>query len=411
MIRQAVRRVGTYFYMLPTYRQAKLVIWDSITNDSVKFLDFIPKELIVSTNSQEMKIVLANGSIIQLLGSDSYDSIVGSNPRMIVISEYALCDPRALSFFRPILNANGGTICLISTPRGRNHLFELSQIAENNPNEWFYQRLTLDDTQHISWEEIQKEIDSGEISEDLAMQEYKCSFDIGIEGSYYAKYIDKMKLNGQVGIVSWEPAFKVDTAWDIGVRDSTSIIFFQKVGQTIRIIDYYEKSKEGLEHYTKVIENKPYSYGRHWAPHDIAVREFGSGLTRLEKARQLGVKFETRDGGASSALPNISIEDGIEACRSSFAKMWIDEQRCAPLIKALENYRQEFDGKRKVYRDRPLHDHNSHAADCFRYLVLSLSRSKDGQTTADELERRYMQTVEGQSTMPNFFRDDHRQIY
>lgn len=744
MIRQALRRVGTYFYMLPTYRQAKLVIWDSITNDGTKFLDFIPKELIKSTNSQEMKIVLINGSIIQLLGSDSYDSIVGSNPRMIVMSEYALCDPRALSFFRPILNANGGTMMLISTPRGKNHLWELANIAMHNPNEWFYQKLTLHETQHISWEEIEKEIKSGEISEDLAMQEYlcfptgtqvlginnlvnienikiddlvishsgrprkvlgvvsreykgelititsfgsyekiictpnhpirvynksnqtyewkpagllnlndklvfpkmnfnsslkvmnpdmclliawyicdgssfknglnisihkykklprvkeildrlnieysvldskeceslsnitiydtkivdflrtnfgtycdnkninfslisgfedeffhelmkgdgcysshdgyykfvytttskvlayqiqilanslnrqyaagiskrkggisfiegrmvnckdsyqiniafqnqetyltnknklsrtkysiaadiisiekfnydglvhnikvqydesyivsgravhNCSFDLGVEGAYYIKYIDKMRLNGQIGIVPWEPAFKVDTAWDIGVRDSTSIIWFQKIGQTVRIIDYYEKSKEGLEHYAHVINNKPYNYGKHWAPHDIAVTEFGSGLSRLEKARQLGIKFETRDGGKSSGLPNISIEDGIEACRSAFSRIWIDEQRCAPLIKALENYRQEFDSKRKVYRDRPLHDNNSHAADCFRYMVLSLSRSRDGQTTADELEKRYLQTVHGQESMPGFFRDDHRNIY
>jgi hypothetical protein len=406
MIRQAVRKVGTYFYCLPTYRQAKLVIWDSITNDSVKFLDFIPKELIASTNSQEMKVTLINGSIIQLLGSDSFDSIVGSNPRMIVISEYALCDPRAYSFFRPILNANGGTLMIVSTPRGKNHLYELAQIAEHNPDSWFYQRLTLQDTQHIDWEEIQREIKSGEISEDLAMQEYFCSFDMGVEGAYYIKYIDKMKLDGRIGDVPWEPAFKVSTAWDIGVRDSTCIIFFQKIGQTIRIIDCYEKAKEGLEHYAHVLNNKPYHYDKHWAPHDIAVKEFGSGLTRLEKARQLGIKFETRDSGVSSGLPMISIEDGIEACRSSFAKIWIDEKRCQSLIKALENYRQEFDNKRKVYRNQPLHDHNSHFADAFRYLVLSLSRTKDGQTTADELEKRYMQTVGAQEQMPGFFRDD-----
>lgn len=412
MIRQAVRKIGVYMYCLPTFRQARLVIFESITNDSVRFLSFIPRELIKSMNSQELKIVLTNGSIIQFIGSDSYDtSLVGTNPRMVIMSEYALADPRAYHFIRPILNANGGTMIILSTPRGKNHLWDLYNIASNNPQEWFCSKLTLDDTQHISWEEIQKEIDSGEISEDLANQEYRCSFDQGVEGAYYAKYIDKMRLNNQISTVPWEPSFKVSTAWDIGVRDSTTIIFFQKIGQTIRIIDYYEKSKEGLEHYVKVIDNKPYSYDRHWAPHDIAVKEFGSGLTRLEKARQLGLKFETRDSGTSSGLPNISVEDGIEACRSVFAKLWIDEQRCAPLIKALENYRQEFDSKRRVYREKPLHDHNSHAADAFRYMTLSLSRTKDGQTTADELERRYLQTVEGQASLPGFFRDDHRQIY
>jgi hypothetical protein len=399
-------------YCLPTFRQARLVIFESITNDSMRFLDFIPKEVIKSINSQELKVALTNGSIIQFIGSDSYDtSLVGTNPRMVIMSEYALADPRAYHFIRPILNANGGTMIILSTPRGKNSLWDLYQIASNNPNEWFCSKLTLEDTQHISWEEIQKEIASGEISEDLAMQEYFCSFDQGVEGAYYAKYIDKMRINGQISQIPWEASARVSTAWDIGVRDSTSIIWFQKIGQTVRIIDYYEKSKEGLEHYIQVINNKPYTYDKHWAPHDIAVKEFGSGLTRLEKARQLGLKFESRDSGTSSALPNISIADGIEACRSAFSKIWIDEQRCAPLIKALENYRQEFDSKRKVYRDRPLHDNNSHAADAFRYLVLSLSRSRDGQTTADELERRYLQTVEGQSSLPGFFRDDYREIY
>lgn len=410
MIRQAIRKVGVYMYCLPTFRQAKLVIFDSITNDGQRFLDYIPKEIIKSINSQELKVALQNGSIIQFIGSDSYDtSLVGTNPRMVIMSEYALADPRAYHYIRPILNANGGTMVILSTPRGKNSLWDLYNIAINNPNEWYCSKLTLEDTKHISWEEIQKEIASGEISEDLAMQEYFCSFDQGVEGAYYAKYIDKMRINGQISQVPWEASFKVETAWDIGVRDSTAIIFFQRVGQVIRIIDYYEKSKEGLEHYVKVIDNKPYSYLRHWAPHDIAVKEFGSGLSRLEKARQLGIKFETRDSGTRSALPQISIEDGIEACRSAFSKIWIDETRCAPLIKALENYRQEFDSKKKVYHNRPLHDHNSHAADAFRYLVLSLSRSKDGQTTADELEKRYLQTVEGQEHMPGFFKDERWQ--
>jgi len=411
MIRAAIRRIGVYMYCLPTFRQAKLVIFDSITNDGQRFLDFIPKELIKSVNSQELKVALTNGSIIQFIGSDSYDtSLVGTNPRMVIMSEYALADPRAYHYVRPILNANGGTMIILSTPRGKNSLWDIFQIASNNPKEWFCSKLTLDDTQHISWEDIKKEIASGEISEDLAMQEYMTSFEIGISGAYYTKYIDKMRLNGQIGEVPWEPAFKVSTAWDIGVRDSTTIIFFQKIGQTVRIIDSYEKSKEGMEHYAQVINNKPYSYDKHWAPHDIAVREFGSGLTRLEKARSLGVKFETRDNGKSSGLPNISITDGIEAARSSFAKVWIDEKRCKGLIKSLESYRQEFDSKRKVYRDRPLHDHNSHYADAYRYLALSLSRNRDGQTTAEELERRYTQTVEGQETLPGFFRDDHRNM-
>jgi hypothetical protein len=244
-------------------------------------------------------------------------------------------------------------------------------------------------------------------------QEYYCSFDQGHAGAFYAKYIDKLRINGQIGKVPWEPQFLVSTAIDIGMRDSTCIIWFQRIGQVIHIIDCYEKSKEGLEHYVNVIMDKPYRYDKHWAPHDIAVKEFGSGLSRLEKARQLGLKFETRDSGTKSALPMLSIEDGIEAVRSTLPKMWFDEHRCAPLIKALENYRQEFDEKRKVYREKPLHDASSHFADAMRYLVLSLSRTRDGQSsTPEELERRYRQaqgySSDGLGAGQGFFNDNHR---
>lgn len=398
MIRAAIKKVGVYFYCLPTFRQAKLVIWDSITNDSMRFIDYIPKELIKSTNSQEMKITLINGSLIQLIGSDTYDtSLIGTNPRMIVFSEYALSDSRAYTLAaRPIMNANDGVVLIVSTPRGKNSLWELYQIALNS-KDWFCYKLSLDDTQHVSVHEIEKEIASGEISRDLALQEYWTSFELGVEGAYYAKYLDSMRLKGQIGTVPWEPSFKVYTSWDLGVRDSTTIIFFQIVGQTIRIIDCYEKSKEGLEHYIKVLESKPYSYAKHIAPHDIKVQEFGSGITRIEKARQLGVKFTVAE--------DISIVDGIEAVRTTLPRTWIDETLCKDLIRALENYRQEYDSKKKVYKTQPLHDKFSHFADCMRYLAISLPKTRDG-LSPEELDRRYQEAVYGVEHMPNFFKDD-----
>ena len=417
VIRQAIMKVGVYFYCLPTFSQGRKVIWDSITGDrlgggGMRFTDFIPKELVKSLNSSELKVTLINGSIIQIIGSDSYDSsLVGTNPRMVVFSEFALADPDAFKFVRPILNANGGSVLIISTPRGKNALWDIYNIAQYSP-EWFCQRLSLTDTQHIPLEMIQQDIEEGIVSPDLVQQEYYCSFDQGSEGSYYAKYINNLRLRGQIGKCVWEPSFRVSTAIDIGVRDSTCIIFFQIIGQVIHIIDYYEKNKEGLEHYVNLIFSKPYQYDRHWAPHDIAVKEFGSGLTRLEKARQLGLKFETRDSGTKSGLPDVSIVDGIEAVRSALPKMWFDEEKCKPLIKALENYRQEWDEKRKVYRDKPLHDNNSHGADAMRYLVLSLSRSRDGQTSAKELEDRYRKaqgySLDGMSGDQGFFNDQNR---
>ena len=402
IIRQAIKKVGVYWYILPTYSQAKKIIWDSRLNSSVKdgssalsFLDFIPAELIKRTNSQEMKIVLFNDSIIQLVGSENVDSLVGTNAIGMVFSEYALQSPLAYQLLRPILLGNDGWALFVSTPRGKNSLYELYQIAQHSPD-WFAYKLTLDDTKHIPMSEIEKERAEGLMSDDLIQQEYFCSFEMGVEGSYYAKYIDRMRLKGQIGIVPWEPSFSVNVAFDLGVRDSTCLIFFQNIGATVRIIDCYEKQKEGLEHYVNVIRSKPYTYNKFIFPHDIAVQELGSGITRVEKLKQLGIK--------ATIAPNIGIMDGIEAVRSAFAKIWIDEKNCKDLIKALENYRQEYDPKKRIYSSQPLHNWSSHYADSLRYLCVALPKTRDYGDSAADLEKRYTETVYG-NQLPRMFQD------
>ncbi len=403
VIREMWENPGVYYYIFPTYSQAKKVIWDSITNDGKRILDYFPKELVLQMNSQEMKIrMIAKGgktSLFQLIGSDNYDSLMGTNPRGCVFSEYALQDPLAYQYIRPILTANGGWALFISTPRGKNHLWTLYQLAKESPD-WFCYKLTLEDTKHIAMVEIEKERAEGLMSEDMIQQEYYTSFDMGVEGSYYARYVDKAKREARIGDVPWESGFKVHTAWDIGVRDKTSIIFFQTIGQTVRVIDVYENSKHGLEHYAEVLANKPYLYGNHIAPHDIRVKEWGSGMTRIEKARQLGIQF--------TLAPNIEVADGIEASRSLFSKIWFDQEKCKELIKALENYRQEYNSKKKAYLPRPLHDWSSHFADAYRYMAVALPKVGD-QLSAEELEVRYHEAMSGSSKLPQFFQDKYHQ--
>ena len=722
-IRECLTKVCVIYYIFPTYAQAKKVIWDSITNTGERILDYIPDEVVESKNSQEMKVRFKNGSLLQLVGSDNYDGLVGTNPQGVVFSEYALQDPRAYQFIRPILTANDGWALFISTPRGKNHLYELYQIALNSPD-WFCYKLSVEDTGHISLHDIEKEKAEGLMSDDLIQQEYycfppdqlvltydrvkpiseikkdeliishsgrarkvlstmardydgdlievrsfgsadvikctpnhpiktydpvgqtyawknadqltlddrlvfpkfhlgefpvisyemcmllawyisdgssfknglqftvnkkksdriielltklaieftahgrdsvinivvnsvqltdffrahcgvkchdkripftlissyeedffhelmkgdgclsdhnghlrysftttskhlayqvqllshsvnkgyaagitkrkgvpttfphgktydtqdsysvqihflglrqrdswlmraknciaakiisidkvhykgnvhnfsvqydesyivagravhNCSFEMGVEGAYYTKYLDRMRLRGQIGEVPWEPGFKVHTVWDLGVRDSTTIAFFQVIGQTVKIIDCYENNKVGLEHYAKILSQKPYSYGKHIGPHDIKVRELGTGMTRLEKARQLGISF--------TVAPDVSIEDGIESVRSSLSKVWIDAKNCANLIKSLESYRQEWDHKRQVYKGYPLHDWASHWADTMRYLAISLPKTRDG-LTPEELDKRYKEAMLGpQGHLPSVFRDE-----
>ncbi|MDX1532878.1 MAG: hypothetical protein R3230_01575 [Nitrosopumilaceae archaeon] len=394
IIRACIRKIGVYFYIFPTYSQAKKVIWDSITNDGMRFLDYIPRELVKSSNSQEMKITFTNGSILQLVGSDNIDRLVGTNPQGIVFSEYALQDPSAYKFLRPILVGNDGWALFISTPRGKNFFYDLYKVAQQS-DDWFAYKLTVEETKHISLEAIEKERQEGLMSDELIQQEYYCSFERGVEGGYYTKYIDKMRTEGRICQVPWEPDHRVHTAWDLGMRDATSIIFFQTIGTTIRFIDYYENTSQGLEHYARFLQQKPYTYGTHIAPHDIKVRELGTGMTRLDKARQLGISFDI--------APDLPIVDGIEAGRSLFAKLYIDDTRCIQLIKALENYRKEYDAKKQVYKPRPLHNWASHAADCFRYLALSLPKTSDG-LSAQELDQRYAEAMGGHHHLPPLFR-------
>lgn len=396
LLRAALQKVGIYYAIYPTYSQAKKILFDGMTNSGFKFLSFIPKELIASINASEMKIVLRNNSLIQLVGSTDYDKLMGTNVCGCMISEYGLTDGQAYGYIRPMLNANDGFCMILSTPRGHNCLWELYSVAINSPD-WFVSKLTLDETKHIDPMLIEHEIASGETSRDLALQEYWTSFSCGQAGSFYGSIIDRMRLNGQIASVPYESHLVTSTSWDIGL-DSTVIIWFQVTATgLIRIIDFYENQNLSLDHYIGVLKSKHYLYNKHVAPHDMANREFSTGVSRLELAKRLDVKF--------TLAPNISIQDGIEATRAMLSKTYIDDVKCKDLVKHLENYRQEYDEKRKTYTGKPLHDIHSHASDALRMLAVALPKVCIG-TTADDLDRRYREAMYGtQNQLPKFFRD------
>jgi hypothetical protein len=193
------------------------------------------------------------------------------------------------------------------------------------------------------------------------LQEFECSFDAAITGAYYAK--DIQDAADRITSVPWEPILPVHTAWDLGMADSTSIVFWQQTrGGEIRIIDYYEASGQGLDHYVRELRNRPYTYGRHIAPHDIAVRELGTGKSRLEVAESLGIRFEV--------AKQMSVKDGIDAVRMMLPRCWFDAVKTGSLIEALRLYQEKFDPKRNISLG-PLHDWTSHAADCIRYMAIS----------------------------------------
>lgn len=370
LISKAVQKVGIYYYFFPHFSQGRKILWDGVDKDGFRFLDHIPSELIDGTpNSTEMKIRLRNGSLIQIIGTNNIDSIVGTNPIGCVFTEYALQDPRAWQLIRPILVENGGWAVFNFTPRGANHGKDLFDMAQKNPD-WFCQILTVKDTGVVSEDDIQKERVAG-MSEDFIQQEFYCSFTLGVEGSYYAKYLQECRDENRISKVPWAKQSRVNTAWDLGYGDSCSIIFYQCIGNEIHIIDYHEGHGEGLPYYAGILKDKPYIYADHFAPHDIDSHAFSNGLSAREVGAGLGIKFIT--------LPTLKLrlEDGIEAVRGIFPRVYIDETKCAYLIKCLENYRKEFDMKMETYKDRPRHDKWSHGADAMRYLAIATKMHVD----------------------------------
>ncbi len=382
MAKKMMERVGTYYYFFPTYNQGKKILWEGRDKDGFKFTDHIPEQLRSRTNSSEMLIEIQNGSIFQIIGTDNVDSIVGTNPIGCVFSEYALQNPDAWRFTRPILAENGGWAVFNYTPRGKNHGHDIYQLAKRSPN-WFCEKLTVDDTNVISKEVLKQERE--EIIDDtgddaLFQQEYYCSFDAPMQGSYYGRSITKAEENNRIGKVPHESSIPVDTWWDLGVADSTSIWFTQTIGNEIRIIDFYENSGEGIAHYINELDSlakkEGYKYRYHNAPHDIEVRELGTGKSRYETAMSLGLQFYV--------VPNIPVEDGINAVRSIFNRCWFDEEKCKRGLNALRCYHKEWDDKRMEFKPKPFHDWSAHAADAFRYFAVG---HMDEQKPAEKEER------------------------
>ena len=220
------------------------------------------------------------------------------------------------------------------------------------------------------------------MGEDRYEQEFECSFEAAIVGAYYAMEMKTALEENRITTVPYDPSVGVVTAWDLGIGDSTSIWFAQYVGQEIRVIDYYENSGVGLDHYAKELNSKNYHYMDHILPHDVQVKELGTGKSRLETLHNLGIQDVT-------IAPKLAIEDGIQAARSMLNRCWFDEEKCNRGIEALRQYRREFDEKNKTWRGRPLHDWTSHGADAWRYLAVG----KQTETNWGEPIRRNLRGI------------------
>ena len=364
IVHQAINKVGVYYYVFPTYSQGKKAIWDWIDKDGFKTINHIPKEAIKRKNDTEMKIELNNWSIIQIIGSDNVDSIVWTNPIGIVFSEYSLQSPAVWDFLRPILAENGWWAIFNFTPRWDNHAKELLDMAQENPD-WMVSIQTVDDTKAIAPEVLEserREIIQKNWSDAIFQQEYYCSFDAWINGSYYAEILTQLEQAWHRTVVPYDQALDVFTVWDLWINDSTAIRFWQRFWKEIRVIDYYEMNGEWLSHYVWKLKERPYRYWTVWLPHDAQARSLQTWKTVEEKLYEYGFSD-------IQIVPKLSVLDWINSARAILPSCYFDREKTEWGWKCLKNYHKELDEKRMAFK-WPEHDWSSHGADAFRYLAV-----------------------------------------
>ena len=343
-----------FSYLAPTYRQGKAVAWDYLKH----YTRAIPG---VRVNESELHVTLPHGGQVRIYGADNPDALRGIYLDGVIPDEFGLMPANIFSeVIRPALSDREGWACFIGTPNGKNQFYDIAKHAQEDAA-WFFASFKASQTGIIP----QPELDAAKsvMTPDEYEQEFECSFEASVKGAIFASEIAAARAAGRIGKVHHEPTLPVHTWWDLGVGDSTAIWFMQFVRQEVRIIDYYENSGEGLPHYAQVLQQRGYVYGEHWAPHDIQVRELGSGRSRIESARSLGVKFRI--------APNVPLEDGINAARILFVNCWFDEQKCKQGLECLQNYRRDYNTRIGEFKAIPVHDWASHGADAFRYFAVS----------------------------------------
>jgi hypothetical protein len=356
LIREAVlneKETPRYAYIAPTYGQAKRVAWDYL----VKYTT----PLGGTNNISELRVDFW-GRRIQLYGSDNPDSLRGQFFDGVIIDEVGDQNPKIWTdIVRPALTDRKGWCLFIGTPKGHNHFKELRDRAEKEEG-WGLLEFKASETGVVDDTELKAA--KNEMGEDKYRQEFECSFDAAVEGSYYGQILNELEEKKHMQEIPREELSRTFTAWDLGMGDSTSIWVAQLVGTEVRLIDYYENHGVGLDHYVKWIKDNDYLKAEHILPHDVRVRELGTGKSRMEMLEDSGLEVKI--------APRMGLDDGIQAVRRLLPRCWFNVPKVQTGLNCLRNYRRDYDEKRKIFYERPLHDWSSHGSDSFRYLALGL---------------------------------------
>jgi hypothetical protein len=282
----------------------------------------------------------------------------------VILDEYADMRPSVWGeVIRPLLADRKGWAVFIGTPKGHNSFHDIYQLAEND-SRWFHLILRASASKILSQEELD---DSARgMSQDQYAQEFECSFDAAIKGAYYGAEMLKADQDKRIGDVPYDYLAPVNTAWDLGYSDDTAIWFYQVIAGEVRVINHYSANGKDIKHYAGVIKQKPYKYGLHHLPHDARAKTLASGGKSVveQLAEYLGMEN-------MRIVPNLSIQDGIQAARLMFPRVWFDAIKCADGIESLRQYQRAWDEKLQCFKEAPLHDWTSHDADGFRMLAVA----------------------------------------
>jgi phage terminase large subunit len=376
------RRIGNYVHFLPASNQTRRAIWDAINPETGMRLihEAFPQELVAPNGylENDMKIRFKNGSTWQASGSDNFEAFIGAAPVQIVWSEWARSDVSSYAYLSPILRFNQGTAIFISTPLGvANHAYRFYQQAMTTPG-WYGEHLSIADTKALTAEELVEVKQSDyvalygeQMGEAMFRQEYYCDWSTELSGEIYGHEMATLQAEGRIGNVAYDPKYPVHIAMDVGINDSTAIVFAQCVGNEHHFIDYIENSGQGLAYYANELSKRRdklgYQYQTILYPHDMERRDMSNAESRIAFMRSLG--FNGR------VLPKTEVADGINSVRRLLPKCRFDAKKCSRLIQCLRMYHRVWDTKRQVFSDRPEHDAHSDGADSIRYYAMGNVRN------------------------------------
>lgn len=397
-----------YAYVAPTYGQAKRVIWSY----AKEFSKNIPGVNVREGNELKIEIHRPKGMrkidtnlnitedadliTFYLLGADNPDSHRGLYFDGVMLDEYqdmnpimwtqvarpALMDRHVLAnkarekYGAHILRVQGWST-FSGTPKGMNHFHDVYKAAEG-ADSWFRYLLPASKSGIIPASELEEARRT--MTEDEYRQEMECDFNAALTGAYYSELILRLESEGKIDDVPFDPNLPVATFWDLGVSDSMAIWFIQKRGERYRVIDYIEGTGKGVDHYAKLMFQKPYVYSKHHFPHDAAHRDLLTGQERVAAFQQLGLR-------PSVVVPKCRQKiDAINAVRRILPMCSFDKIHCEGGIAALRNYQREWDAEKKIFTDKPRHDWTSHGADAFTSFAMgvtnsSFDRNGDGYDT------------------------------